>query len=250
MSRRGALAAFGGVSLAAVLVACGGSSSTSSTSTSVATTNPDGTLVMAAEEEPATTTASAPVELATEMTEGPYYLDLDLVRSDVREDRDGVALALGLRVVDADGQPVPDAAVDIWHCDGEGLYSGFVAASAQANGSSSADDGTFLRGTQLTDAAGDVAFTTIYPGWYQGRTVHIHVKVHVDGNEVHTGQLFFDDAFTDAVYASAAPYSARSARTTRNDADGIYRDGGAASVLDVQPSNGAYAATLTMAVAA
>src|SRR5439155_22870170 len=124
--------------------------------------------------------------------------------------------------------------VDIWHGDANGLYSGFVSSSASANqgGTSAADDGTFLRGTQVTNGSGKVTFKTIYPGYYRGRTVHIHVKVHVSGREVHTGQLFFDDTFTDTVFASTVPYSSRSARDTRNSNDSIYRSGGAASVLD------------------
>ena len=264
-SRRSVLATFGGAGLAAVLAACGGSSDKTSSSSTAATSTTTassassaGTVAVDDEVTPTTITegtvgtdaTQASVPLATEMTEGPYYLDLDLVRSDIREDREGAPLALTLRVVESStGQPVPDAAVDIWHCDAEGLYSGFVDASVQANGgSSAADSGTFLRGTQLADATGNVTFTTIYPGWYQGRTVHIHVKVHVDDREVHTGQLFFDDSFTDEVY-TAAPYSSRGERTTRNDNDGIYRGGGAASTLDVSGS-GDYAAQLALGIAA
>ena len=137
------------------------------------------------------------VALTPEMTEGPFYLDLDLVRNDITEDREGVSLALNLVVIDVNsGAPVEGAAVDIWHCDADGLYSGFVDASASANSGASdlSDSGTFLRGTQITDASGAVTFATIYPGWYQGRTVHIHTKVRADGGDIHTGQLFFDDS--------------------------------------------------------
>jgi protocatechuate 3,4-dioxygenase beta subunit len=105
-----------------------------------------------------------------------------------------------------------------------------------------------LRGTQLTDAAGKVSFATIYPGWYTGRTVHIHVKVHVSGKEIHTGQLFFDDTFTDTVYASNKPYSTRSTRTVRNANDSIYSGGGAQSTLLVVKASNGYAATSNMGV--
>ena len=110
------------------------------------------------------------------------------------------------------------------------------------------DNATFLRGTQVSAADGTVAFSTVYPGWYQGRTVHIHVMVHVAGKSVHTGQLFFDDASTDALYAANAPYSTRSARDTRNANDGIYQGGGAGSVLAVAKAGAGLSAKLAMAV--
>ncbi|TML08513.1 MAG: intradiol ring-cleavage dioxygenase [Actinobacteria bacterium] len=190
------------------------------------------------------------------MTEGPYYLDLDLVRRNIVEDRTGAAFALNLVVVDvATQKPIQGAAVDIWHADANGAYSGFVSASASANGgggagrsSTGSDTSTFLRGTQLTDTSGNVSFATIYPGWYTGRTVHIHVKVHVSGKEIHTGQLFFDDTFTDTLYASTAPYSSRGARNVRNANDSIYSGGGAQSTLLVQKASSGYAAILSMGV--
>ena len=195
------------------------------------------------------------VVLAPEMTEGPYYLDLDLVRSNVVEDRKGAPFALDLVVIDvATQKPIQGAAVDIWHADASGAYSGFVSASASANGggasgsSSGSDTSTFLRGTQVSDASGKVSFATIYPGWYTGRAVHIHVKVHVSGKEIHTGQLFFDDTFTDTVYASTAPYSSRGARNVRNANDSIYSGGGAQSTLLAQKVSGGYAATTNMGV--
>ena len=92
------------------------------------------------------------------------------------------------------------ATVDIWHSDATGNYSGFGSTSSNK---------TFLRGVQTTDANGAVTFTTIYPGWYQGRAVHIHVKVYAGGTEVHTGQLFFDDAVNGAVFARRAVQHAR-----------------------------------------
>jgi protocatechuate 3,4-dioxygenase beta subunit len=105
-----------------------------------------------------------------------------------------------------------------------------------------------MRGVQRTNAKGLAEFRTVYPGWYQGRTVHIHVKVHVGGNVVHTGQLYFSDALTDRVYRQA-PYSSRPGRTTRNVDDGIYRSGGARSLLKVKKNgSGVYVATITMGV--
>jgi protocatechuate 3,4-dioxygenase beta subunit len=104
-----------------------------------------------------------------------------------------------------------------------------------------------MRGIQRTNLHGLAQFRTVYPGWYQGRTVHIHVKVHVGGNVVHTGQLYFADSLTDAVYRHA-PYSSRPNRTTRNADDMIFRDGGKRSMLKVKRANGLYVATITMGV--
>src|SRR5262245_16934692 len=157
--RGGALVAAGGLGLTALLAACGRNGS-SSAATSGAPASSAGTTTSgtgSTTSGTATTAAAGTVVLAPEMTEGPYYLDLDLVRSDIREDREGAPLALTLSVIDVDtGSPVNGAAVDIWHCDAEGLYSGFVSQSASANGATDAsDDGTFLRGTQLSDANGN-----------------------------------------------------------------------------------------------
>ncbi len=212
LTRRTALFAASGLGLTALLAACGRNSSSSSAATTGAAPASSGASTTSA----SAATTAAGVVLAPEMTEGPYYLDLDLVRSDVREDREGATLTLALSVIDVNtGMPVSGAAVDIWHCDGDGLYSGFVSQSASANNGSGneTDDGTFLRGTQLADDKGTVTFTTIYPGWYRGRTVHIHVKAHVNGSEIHTGQLFFDDAFTDQVFSSTEPYASRGSAT-------------------------------------
>ena len=242
-TRRHALFAVGGVGLLALAAACGKAAKTATTAVS-STTAASGTAA-----------SSATVVLAPEMTEGPYYLDLDLVRSNVVEDRKGAPFALDLVVIDvATQKPIQGAAVDIWHADASGAYSGFVSASASANGggasgsSSGSDTSTFLHGTQVSDASGKVSFATIYPGWYTGRAVHIHVKVHVSGKEIHTGQLFFDDTFTDAVYASTAPYSSRGARNVRNANDSIYSGGGAQSTLLAQKVSGGYAATTNMGV--
>jgi protocatechuate 3,4-dioxygenase beta subunit len=265
LTRRTALFALGGLGVTAVLAACSnGSSSASSTTagttgsstgssggTSPATTGSATTSASSTATTAVTATTAASVVLAPEMTEGPYYLDLDLVRSDITEDREGAAMAMSLVVIDVNsGAPVEGAAVDVWHCDANGLYSGFVDQSAGSNQGATdlSDSGTFLRGTQLTDASGTATFATIYPGWYQGRTVHIHIKVHVDGNEIHTGQLFFDDSFTDAVYAANEPYASRSERTTRNDDDNIYGGGGDLSTLTVQQTGTGYTGTLTMGV--
>jgi len=133
---------------------------------------------------------------------------------------------------------IKDAAIDIWHCDAGGDYSGVQGSSGT----------TFLRGTQLTDADGTATFNTIYPGWYQGRAVHIHMKVHVNNNVVHTGQLFFDDSLSDTVFKNS-PYSGRGTRDMRNEDDSIFSDaGGSSAIVPVTTSGSNYAGSITVGV--
>jgi protocatechuate 3,4-dioxygenase beta subunit len=175
--------------------------------------------------------------LTPELTEGPYYLPNERVRRNITEGRPGVPLLLRLTVVDASTcRPIRGAAVDVWHCDALGVYSG-----VQGN------QGTFMRGIQRTDKTGVARFRTVYPGWYQGRAVHIHVKVHLGGQVVHTGQLFFSDAVTDAVYRRA-PYRRRGARDTRNADDAIFRNGGKRSLLALRRVGTVYTGRITMGV--
>ena len=178
--------------------------------------------------------------LAPEQTEGPYYLDDAKVRRNITEGKAGVPLSLRLLVVDTSScKPIKGAAVEVWHCDAGGVYSG---TSAQGT-----VDDRFLRGVQRNDAKGVAIFRTIYPGWYSGRTVHIHVMVHIGGNVVHTGQLYFPDAVTDVVYGRS-PYSRRPNRDLRNAGDSIYRNGGKRSTLKLARSGSGYTATITMGV--
>jgi protocatechuate 3,4-dioxygenase beta subunit len=173
--------------------------------------------------------------LAPEQTVGPFFLPGDKVRRDVTEGKAGVPLTLKLTVLDVSScKPVKGAAVDIWHCDAVGTYA-------------AATNRTFLRGIQKTDAKGVATFKTIYPGWYSGRTVHIHVRVSLGGNVVHTGQLYFPDGVTDKVY-TRSPYSSRGARSMRNPDDSIYRNGGSRSTLKLKKVASAYTGSITMGV--
>ncbi len=195
--------------------------------------------------------------LSPEMTQGPYYIPREKIRSDLREGKPGTPLRLRLVVVDAATcKPIQDAAVDIWHCDATGIYSGFMSASTggpPGGNSGPTDKRTFLRGIQRTNARGLVTFETIYPGWYRGRTVHVHVMVHlggfVVGHIVHTGQLFFSDALTSRVYATGVYGSRAAARDTFNNSDSIYADGGAQSTLTMNhDGHGGYIGTITLGV--
>ncbi|MFF2425525.1 intradiol ring-cleavage dioxygenase [Streptomyces mirabilis] len=192
------------------------------------------TQATAATEHQAAARPAAACVLTPEQTEGPYYLDLETVRKDITEGKAGVALTLRVTVVDAATcAPLPQAAVDIWHCDALGVYSGYVAGG-------STPDTTFLRGVQLTDSAGVAEFTTVYPGWYVGRALHIHVKTHVGGSVSngtyhgghvsHTGQLYFPEAYNTRI-AALSPYRNNTVTRTLNARDGIYRNGGSSTLL-------------------
>jgi len=234
MTRRSAIAALGSAGLGGLLVACsnGGDDaeaeadtaegSTNTTSTTTAATSGNGSTDLASRFDEASSCSLTPEE-----TEGPYYIDVDSIRSDIRDGRPGKDLRVGIRVLDENCDPIPDAVVEIWHCDGAGTYSGFESQSRQANGqpgsSTGATDTTrYLRGGQVTDADGIAQILTIYPGWYQGRTVHIHSKVHINNAEVLTTQLFFDDSVSDALFADTAPYDEHTGRETTNGNDGIF----------------------------
>jgi len=228
LDRRQALTALGVLGLGAVAAACSsGTSSSSPASTSSTNTSSN------------TSSSSASCTLTSEATEGPFYLDVNDVRQDITEGKAGAPFALSINVVDATKcTPIKGAAIDIWHCDAGGDYSGVQGSSGT----------TFLRGTQLTDTNGTATFNTIYPGWYQGRAVHIHTKVHVNNDVVHTGQLFFDDSLSDTVFENS-PYNSRGTRDMRNEDDSIFSDaGGSSAIVPVTASGSHYAGTITVGV--
>ncbi|MGN6217361.1 MAG: hypothetical protein ACTHN7_10485 [Solirubrobacterales bacterium] len=177
--------------------------------------------------------------LTPEQEEGPFYIDFARVRQDIVEDRPGVPLALSIAVVDSKTcRPIRNAAVDVWHCDALGVYSGEPSEGSVGR--------TFLRGIQLTDGNGRVEFATIYPGQYPGRTTHIHVKVHVGGQRrdgtysgghvSHTGQLFTNDR-DDAKVFALAPYDRHHVELTRRGDDFVFLDQhGSSSELTLTPA--------------
>ena len=241
MTRRNALAALGTAGLGGLLAACGGNdddgdaSSTTSSSTSTAADGATSTAAPSAGSDLAALFEDASsCSLTPEETEGPYYIDVDSIRSDIRDGRPGADLRIAIRVLDESCEPVPDAVVEIWHCDSLGTYSGFESQSQQANSGPGANPGDgngngngtdstrYLRGGQVTDTDGIAQIRTIYPGWYMGRTVHIHSKVHINNGEVLTTQLYFDDQVSDALFASTDPYSQHTGREVTNENDGIF----------------------------
>lgn len=254
LSRREVLALLG-VAGAALLTGCsvgdsGLDSSTNTTNPASAKAPPqtspsDSTPMPVATETAATLPACV---VSPELTEGPYFVDERLNRSDIRSDpvdnsvKAGVPLHLTLRVWQVHNggcAALAGAMVDIWQCDALGVYSDVSDPGFNTKGQK------FLRGYQVTDENGTVEFTTIYPGWYQGRTVHIHFKVR-SGSESgqhyeFTSQFFFDDALSDQVFAEK-PYANKGRRTVRNDDDFIYRESGGQLMLVVTPTGEGYTA--------
>lgn len=182
-----------------------------------------------------------------EVTEGPYYVDERLLRADITEDRKGVPLRLQMQVVTADCRPVPEARVDIWHCDAQGNYSGYARQGSDGTNDTSGE--TFLRGTQISDENGLVSFDTIYPGWYRGRTTHIHYKVFLDESTVLTSQIFFPDALSQYLYLAVPPYNDRSAeRDTMNGNDGIAQQAGEGAFAAIREQQARYDAALVVGI--
>jgi protocatechuate 3,4-dioxygenase beta subunit len=194
--------------------------------------------------------------LTPRQTEGPYFVDERLDRSDIRTDpldgsvRDGAPLKLTLQVTQVNGSactPLAGTYVDLWQCDANGVYSDVDDRSTGSRAGTS----KFLRGYQVTDENGMVQFTTIFPGWYRGRAVHIHFKVRtaLDGPSARemVSQLYFDDALIDQIHA-LPPYAAMGQRTTRNSQDGLFRNGGDQLIVPVVQDGEGYAGTFNLGV--
>ncbi len=245
MTRRHALAALGSAGLGGLLAACSNGDdpegAASTTSTAPPTSSDPATSTTGPAADGATTDLASMFEeagscqLSPEETEGPYYIDVDRIRSDIRDGRPGAPLRVGVRVLDEECQPVPDAVVELWHCDGAGTYSGFDAGEGE----------TFLRGGQVTSAAGIAEILTIYPGWYQGRTVHIHTKVHLGNREVLTTQLYFDDEVSDSLFAATAPYDDHAGRDVTNADDMIFEGD---NLLTLTPDGDGWIGLITLNV--
>ncbi|OKI12116.1 protocatechuate dioxygenase [Streptomyces sp. CB03911] len=290
VSRRTALAGISSIGLGALLAACGqgGGSRATTTTGASASVSPQSVTT---EDLTSLFAASGTCTLTAGTTQGPYYFDADKIRGDIREDRAGTRLRLAVRIQDSEScAAIPNAVVEIWHCDAAGLYSGAESLSsgggggapggaggtppagapsgAPAGGPDGAppsggpdtggapggaaggaadltptDDKRYLRGAQVTNADGIVQFTTIWPGWYAGRTVHIHAMVHVDNERTLTTQLMMDEKLNSAVFAKE-PYSRHTGRDTFNDGDSIYRPG---MLLTVSEDGDGYLGVITLA---
>ena len=175
----------------------------------------------AAPSAPASPAALAPVlgggpcPLVVQQIEGPFYLDLGLIRQDITEGQPGLTTYLIFQVVDAATcAPKPGAVVDVWQNNSQGTYSGFAVKGTLGQ--------TYLRGIQIADANGLVIFKSVYPGWYPGRTTHVHIKVRPDATSEATTQVYFDDWITDLIYANLPPYTLHGPKDTTNLQDGWY----------------------------
>lgn len=197
MGRREAIGAIG-VGSAAMALGCGAESPTSPSSTGTPQTSANATC------------AVTPTE-----TIGPFPSLVDLFRSDIREGKSGTVVTLTVRVVNASAAcaVVPNANVEIWHVDAAGNYSQYGSQTGQ----------TYLRGIQTTNASGEVTFTTIYPGWYQGRATHIHLEVTIGGVSRKVTQMAFPESVNNAVHGTGV-YAARGNNPVSNSSDGIFAD--------------------------
>lgn len=251
LSRREVLALMGAASITVVAAACapgavgsgGPSSSATSGSGATATASAGASAVAVA-------SGLTSCVVVPELTEGPYYVDEHLERSDIRIDTadgsvtEGALLRIDWVVSQVDGNaciPLEGVLVDVWHCDGEGNYS-------DVGGEQGHD---YLRGYQHTDASGKATITTIYPGWYQGRAVHVHFKIRTDaaassGFEF-TSQLFFDDVFSDGVFSTGI-YAAKGRHDVQNAQDGIYQQSQGMTLLDVIKDGDGYKTTFELAI--
>lgn len=241
LSRREMLLLLGGASATAFLAAC--------TPNQVAQIV-EATLEASAEATAATSSVLPSCVVRPALTEGPYFVDVDLNRSDIRIEpsdgsmKEGLPLRLRFQVSSVGENicsPLAGAEVDIWHCDANGAYSGVSDPGFDTS------EQKWLRGYQITDAMGVAEFMTIYPGWYSGRTTHIHFKIRTDpeaesGYEF-TSQLFFDESITDIVHAQA-PYVAKGYRDTLNTSDNIFQSSEGLLTLALEPmTGGGYTAT-------
>ncbi|MEU7725521.1 intradiol ring-cleavage dioxygenase [Streptomyces sp. NPDC040724] len=229
-SRRAVLRAAGTAGAAALAAACTGPAGTRG-----AADGPSAPPLRPAKATADSTSAPSCV-LSTEAGAGPYYVDLDRVRSDITEGLAGVPFRLDLTVVrvSAGCRPLAAATVDVWHADASGAYSTGKA--------------TFLRGTQVTDDAGRCVFRTIVPGWYAGLAPHIHFKVHPDARTETTSQFFFPEDLLVKVYARQ-PYARRRAPEHPNQRDSRYRAAGATMTLAASPDGDGYRAAYTVGIA-
>jgi protocatechuate 3,4-dioxygenase beta subunit len=186
--------------------------------------------------------------LTPEAGEGPFYLDPRLIRSDLTSKQPGAPLNLALQVVRAgDCASLANARVDVWHADALGLYSGYEKQSGVGGISIKAAVGQqYLRGTQFTDATGNVQFRTIFPSWYGGRTPHVHFKVFLGGNEVVASQIFFPDEVTKEIFSSWDPYRQHATKRTTFNANDPIKQG---IFSEVTRQRGSYVAKAVLVVA-
>jgi protocatechuate 3,4-dioxygenase beta subunit len=170
---------------------------------------------------------SSACTLYPSQTIGPCYAQGPMMREDISDGLGGLPVRLSLLVVTKDGcKPISNASVDIWHSGSQGIYSAYATGTTCNPGKDDVKSKMFCRGIQVTNESGRVNFSTVFPGWYMGRTIHVHFTVRLNGREAVTSQLYFEDALTDEILAQG-DYKARGKRDTNNAKDGIFKSGGA-----------------------
>lgn len=235
-TRREALGVLSAVG-ASVAAACGGETPTS----------PSASTTPAATASTPTTPSAGSAACAVSPTEiiGPYPSLTNLIRSDIREGSTGIPLVLALTVVNVNNtcSPVVNVNVDIWQCDADGHYSEY------SQGGYDGRSKTFLRGIQTTDSSGRVTFTTVYPGWYQGRATHIHIEVSINGRSVKVTQIAFPETVNAQVYRTGV-YASRGLNPTSNTSDMVFSDSLSSelAVMSGDPSSG-FTGTYTVGIA-
>ena len=228
-NRREVIGAIGAAAGAALAFGCSDSSTSPSTTTSTASTTTT-----------TTGTTNAACAVTPQETLGPYPSLTDLIRSDIRESKTGTVLTLTIKVVNVNAScaAVSGANVEIWQCDAAGNYSEYGTQTAQ----------TYLRGIQTTNSNGEVTFTTIYPGWYQGRATHIHVEVTIGGVSKKATQIAFPESVNNTVYATGV-YASRGANPMSNASDGIFADSLSSELVTPVGTPGAgYAASFQVGI--
>jgi protocatechuate 3,4-dioxygenase beta subunit len=251
LSRREVLALMGAVSVSAVAAACGPGSTASGSAGVTAGASSGATATALATATAAAVASSLPsCVVVPELTEGPYYVDEKLDRSDIRIDTadgsvsEGAVLRIDWVVSQVDGNaciPLEGVLVDVWHCDALGKYSDVAGEEGH----------DYLRGYQHTDANGRATIITIYPGWYSGRAVHIHFKIRTEPGAASgfefTSQLFFDDEFSRSVFGTGV-YAGKGIQDVMNANDGIYRQSQGLTLLDTVADGDGYRATFEIAI--
>jgi len=227
INRREIIGAIGAAAGAAFGFGCSNSAtSPSATSTTTGTT---------------TESSNAACVVTPTETIGPYPSLTSIVRTDIRENKQGTVLTLTIKVVNVNAAcaAVSGANVEIWQCDATGNYSEYGSQTTQ----------TYLRGIQTTNASGEVTFTTIYPGWYQGRATHIHIEVKTGGVSRKATQIAFPESVNNTVYASGV-YASRGSNPMSNLSDGIFADSLSAELVTPagSPASG-YSASCQVAIA-
>ncbi len=179
---------------------------------------------------------------------GPFYFDPKLERADITEGHPGAPLRLRFVVIDAATcVPIPRARIDVWHTRADGFYSGYPGQGDNRRIDTSG--GTFMRGTQFADTRGEAAFRSIYPGWYRGRTTHVHFKIFIDDKDVLTGQMYFPDALSQYIYANVGAYRRKLPRETFNGNDELaLSDATRGGFCDIKEEADHYRATLVVGV--